>query len=107
MRIRSRRGLFRVGIWILPVLVMCSAALAQQSNASTPPATNAEAVNAPSQPDYSAIFKTPRSRSPLSAYSPASAPEPQLTNSPDLNRLIRDGKLYMSLNDAIRLALQN
>jgi len=108
MSTRSRRGLFRVCGWIVPVLMMCSAALAQQSSASTPPpATDAEAVNAPSQPNYSAIFKTPRSRNPLSAYSPSTTPEPQLTNSPDLNRLIRDGKLYLSLNDAIRLALQN
>ena len=39
--------------------------------------------------------------------SPSTAPEPQLTNSPDLNHLIRDGKLYLSLKDAIRLALEN
>src|SRR5215467_7801001 len=57
--------------------------------------------------DYSAVFKLPSSHNPLCAYSPSSAPEPQLTNSPDLNQLIRDGKLYLSLNDAIRLALEN
>ena len=79
------------------------AVLAQQPDKPTQP------MNAPRSAtvDYSAIFKLPNSRNPLSAYSPSSAPEPQLTNSPDLNQLIRDGKLYLSLSDAIRLALEN
>jgi outer membrane protein TolC len=102
MSVRSRWGLLREYVWIL---FLCSAAIAQTERST--PASNAEGVNAPSPPNYSAIFKTPRSRNPLSAYSPASAPEPQLTNSSDLNRLIRDGKLYLSLEDAIRLALRN
>lgn len=59
------------------------------------------------QVNYSGVFKLPSSRNPFSAYSPSSTPEPQLTNSPDLNQLIRDGKLYLSLKDAIRLALEN
>jgi outer membrane protein TolC len=85
------------------VPLICIAVLAQQPDKPTP------AVNAPGTPsvDYSAIFKLPNSRNPLSAYSPGSAPEPQLANSPDLNQLIRDGKLYLSLSNAIRLALEN
>jgi outer membrane protein TolC len=49
----------------------------------------------------------PKSRNPLSAYSAADVPQPDLTNSPLLNQLIRDGKLYLSLKDAIQLALEN
>lgn len=49
----------------------------------------------------------PQSRSPLSPYSPAQVPEPVLTNSRRLDGLIRDGKLYLSLKDAIDLALEN
>jgi outer membrane protein TolC len=49
----------------------------------------------------------PKSRNPLSAYSAAEVPQPDLTNSPLLGQLIRDGKLYLSLKDAIRLALEN
>jgi outer membrane protein TolC len=49
----------------------------------------------------------PRSHNPLSAYSADTVPQPDLTNSPLLTQLIRDGKLYLSLNDAIRLALEN
>ncbi len=52
-------------------------------------------------------FEMPKSHNPISAYSPSQAPEPQLTNSSRLNQLIRDGKLYLSLKDAIQLALEN
>lgn len=106
MRVCSRWGLFQYCVCGL-LLIASSEILAQQSNDASQSGSSAEAVNAPTQPNYSAVFKMPSSRSPLSAYSPTTAPEPQLTNSPDLNRLIRDGKLYLSLNDAIRLALQN
>src|SRR5215831_2617974 len=86
---------------LVPLLYI--AAFAQQGGEESRPA------NAPraSTSDYSAIFKLPNSRNPLSAYSPSSAPEPQLTNSPHLNQLIHDGKLNLSLTDAIRLALEN
>jgi outer membrane protein TolC len=52
-------------------------------------------------------LEMPRSNNPLSAYSPEKVPEPTLTNSPRLEQLIRDGKLYLSLKDAIDLALEN
>jgi outer membrane protein TolC len=48
-----------------------------------------------------------KSHSPFSAFMPSDVPELQLTNSPRLTQLIRDGKLYLSLKDAIRLALEN
>ena len=41
------------------------------------------------------------------AYAPSQVPEPNLANSPRLQQLIRDGKLYISLQDAIALALEN
>src|SRR5437763_13985689 len=59
------------------------------------------------QTNPSASFKIPHSRNPLGAYSADNVPEPQLTNSPRLGQLIRDGKLYLSLKDAITLALEN
>ncbi|HEV3512237.1 MAG TPA: TolC family protein [Candidatus Sulfotelmatobacter sp.] len=45
------------------------------------------------------------SHNPLNAYEPDTVPEPVLSNSPLLDQLIRDGKLYISLRDAIDLAL--
>jgi outer membrane protein TolC len=52
-------------------------------------------------------FEMPKSRNPLHAYSPDTVPEPQLANSTRLAQLIREGKLYLSLKDAIDLALEN
>jgi outer membrane protein TolC len=49
----------------------------------------------------------PHSHSPLSPYRPSTAPELNLHNSPRLENLIRDGKLYLSLQDAIALAIEN
>ncbi|MGA7848476.1 MAG: TolC family protein [Terriglobales bacterium] len=54
-----------------------------------------------------AALEMPQSHNPLSPYAADQVPEPVLTNSPRLDRLIRDGKLYLSLKDAIDLALEN
>src|SRR5689334_25311048 len=52
-------------------------------------------------------FEMPKSRNPLNAYMPDSVPEPILTNSARIDQLVRDGKMYLSLKDAIELALEN
>ncbi|HTW59009.1 MAG TPA: TolC family protein [Terriglobales bacterium] len=52
-------------------------------------------------------FEMPKSYNPLHAYAPDTVPEPALGNSPRLDQLIRDGKLYLSLKDAINLALED
>ncbi len=58
-------------------------------------------VNAP------ATLELRKSSNPFTAYRSQEVPPPQLSNSPFLTQLIRDGKLYLSLKDAIRLALEN
>jgi outer membrane protein len=40
-------------------------------------------------------------------YTPISLPEPILTNAPSIDQLIHDGKLLLSLDDAISIALEN
>ncbi|MGB6385104.1 MAG: TolC family protein [Terriglobales bacterium] len=52
-------------------------------------------------------LEMPQSHNPLGPYMAEHVAEPVLTNSPRLDRLIRDGKLYLSLKDAIDLALEN
>lgn len=52
-------------------------------------------------------FEMPRSHNPLNAYMADSVPEPVLANSARLDQLVRDGKLYLSLKDAIDLALED
>ena len=54
-----------------------------------------------------AELQMPQAHDPLSPYMANSVPEPVLTNSKRLESLIRDGKLYLSLRDAIDLALEN
>ena len=48
-----------------------------------------------------------RSFNPIRQYRGVTVPEPNLANSRRLDGLIRDGKLYLSLQDAIALALEN
>jgi len=82
---------------------------AQQPSASQP--AQEQTVSTPSaQPNrvqqaFSAAM--PKTHNPFSAYIPNDVPQPVLSNSPRLYQLIRDGKLYISLRDAIYLALEN
>ncbi len=64
-------------------------------------------ATASGQTNASVRYDMPVSRNPLNAYSADSVPQPDLANSPLLDQLIRDGKLYLSVKDAIRLALEN
>src|ERR1700682_5419291 len=43
----------------------------------------------------------------IAPYTPTIVPEPVLTNAPHIEQMIQDGKLRISLQDAIDLALQN
>jgi outer membrane protein len=43
----------------------------------------------------------------LAPYTPTDVPMPRLSNTPKLDDLLRDGKLYLSLSDAVTLALEN
>jgi outer membrane protein len=43
----------------------------------------------------------------IAPYTPSMVPEPVLTNAPRIEQMIQDGKLRLSLQDAIDLALQN
>jgi outer membrane protein TolC len=52
-------------------------------------------------------FEMPKSRNPIKAYMPDFVPEPVLSNSQRLDQMVRDGKLYLSLKDAIDLALED
>jgi outer membrane protein TolC len=52
-------------------------------------------------------LEMPKSRNPFRPYIGDLVPPEHLENSPLLNQLVRDGKLYLSLKDAISLALEN
>ena len=75
--------------------------LTAQSEAPSAPSTNVRQSVTPLS------FEMPKSRNPLNAYMPDSVPEPVLANSARIDRMVRDGKLYLSLKDAIDLALED
>ena len=54
-------------------------------------------------------FTRPRSPlpNPISPYRPTSVDLPRITNSPRIEDLIKNGKIYLSLSDAILLTLEN
>ncbi|HEX4581498.1 MAG TPA: TolC family protein [Acidobacteriaceae bacterium] len=52
-------------------------------------------------------IKLPQTHNPFSIYTPINVPAPSLANSVRLDQCIHNGKLYLSLDDAIDLALEN
>jgi outer membrane protein len=44
---------------------------------------------------------------PLGAYKAKRVPAPNLSNSPRMDQLLREGKIYLSMSDAVALALEN
>jgi outer membrane protein len=91
-------------------VTLFSASLAAQQNATAassaspqaPQPANREIVH---QPDYS----SPRSAFPnvLQPYKGRDLPLPNLGNSPRIDSLMREGKIYLSIDDAVALALEN
>jgi outer membrane protein len=59
--------------------------------------------------DTSIDYTKPKSHfwNPLAPYTPTNVPPLQLTNVSKMSSLLRDGKIYLSLADAVTLALEN
>jgi len=84
------------------------------SAATAAPASLAQQMQQAQQPQQPSFappqpfdVPMPRSHNPLFPYLPSTAPELNLANSPRLENLIRDGKIYISLRDAIAVAIEN
>jgi len=80
---------------------------AQELPAAPSPQTTAQP--APPQQVHLKDYSNPRSAFPrmLQPYMPQQLAEPNLGNSPRIDALMRDGKIYLSIDDAIALALEN
>lgn len=61
------------------------------------------------QPFEIKTYSTPRSHfpNPIGPYTPRTVAPPSLANTGRFEQLMRDGKLYISMNDAVSLALEN
>ncbi len=97
-------------------LVLCTLMASVQAQQETPNAPVPQSTAPPPSPlttpgPFSIrtppSLAIPHSNNPLRAYAPSTVPKPNLDNSHRLDDLIRDGKLYISLQDAISLALEN
>jgi hypothetical protein len=80
------------------------------SQTAAPPSIGQQIQQAQQQnlaPQVPFYVPMPRSHNPLAPYRPSKAPELNLSNSPRLGNLIRDGKIYISLRDAISVAVEN
>jgi outer membrane protein TolC len=69
----------------------------------------ARAQSTPNAPQAQQAFDVsfPHLHNPFRTYLPVNVPPVNLANSPRLDACIRDGKLYLSIDDAIDLALEN
>jgi outer membrane protein len=91
-------GTFALGMW-----AQDAQPVPQAPSASQPPAT------APAQAFKVGEYANGRSHfpNPIAPYGERKVPLPTLTNTPRLEQLMQNGKLMLSMNDAITLALEN
>ena len=131
MKTKDLQSALVAGLMLFNLVVPMAGAQSQDSNNAAPrasttePMPNAPAVAAatvatpnPPQPIASGPYALrPTSQdfskgksqfpNPFSAYTHTTVPPPRLSNSSLLDSLYKDGKIYLSLDDAIMLALQN
>ncbi|MFI5103974.1 MAG: TolC family protein [Terriglobales bacterium] len=80
-----------------------AAAATAQSGKSVPDAPQVKPLPEPTNVDYSR--PAPLLPNPFARYMQRTVPPPAFTNAPKMEQLIKDGKLFLSLNDAIAIAL--
>jgi outer membrane protein len=111
MRMRCSRLLtvFQRSAALLLAAAMVPLGWAQDTSpVPSAPSTQRTGVSS-SQPFDVKEYAKPRSHfpDPVGPYTPRHVAPPNLTNTPRLEELMHDGKLYISMNDAVTLALEN
>jgi outer membrane protein len=107
---------------VRPLLALALAAILSSFSWGQQPDQQPSAPAAQAQPATTAPVEAPRPRgfqlqdytkpkgyfpNPLAPYTPSHLPPPDLSNTPRLEQLLQDGKLMLSMNDAVALALEN
>jgi outer membrane protein len=110
---------FRSLLWIavLSAIVLTAAApglRAQQNGTAPSPTATAPSAPEPARPAqgqqvYMKDYATPRPSFPRiwKPYESRPVPEPNLVNTGRIDSLMRDGKIYLSIDDAVALTLEN
>jgi outer membrane protein len=93
----------------LTIATVLFAALAITGSAQEPPAAPVPQTTPETRPLPVLNYSNPVSHfpNPIGPYKPRHLGEPNLANTARIDSLMRDGKLYLSLNDAVALALEN
>jgi outer membrane protein len=94
---------------LLLAAVVVPAGWAQNSSSVPNAPSQAQRAVSSSQPYDLKEYSQPRSHfgNPLAPYTPRTVAPANLVNTGRIDQLLRDGKLYLSMNDAVALALEN
>ena len=97
--------------WMAAIAAMPPALSAQQAPPANPSPATAPAAPAPAQAETVHLkdYSVPRSSLPklLQPYEPEPIAQSNLGNSARIDSLMRDGKIYLSIDDAVALTLEN
>jgi outer membrane protein len=103
----------RLAAAIMLAGALAASGWAQDATQSTPPASSATSQSTPAQapqPQFQLQdYAKPRSHfpNPIGPYTARRLPPPNLSNTPRIDQLMQDGKLMISMDDAVALALEN
>jgi len=86
-------------------LALAAEPMATTASVQTPAPALTSAQAAPAQVPFDQLLRP--ARNPIDPYRGKTVPPPSLANSVRLRSLVRDGKIYLSLHNAIDLALEN
>lgn len=122
MKTKDLQSGWVIGLMLLNLMIPVAGAQSQSSSSALPnaPALAAATVSTPAPPPAALTepyslrptdqdFSRGKSQfpNPFSVYTATTVPPARLSNSARIDTLYRDGKIYLSLDDAIMLALQN
>ncbi|MBI3646434.1 MAG: TolC family protein [Acidobacteriales bacterium] len=102
---------FRRAAALFVAVLMIPAAWAQDGSQmpNAPSAQVQKAAPSAAQPFEMKDYSKPQAHfsNPIGPYTPRTVAPPNLANTGRMEQLMRDGKLYISMNDAVALALEN
>jgi outer membrane protein len=114
LRLRMLRFPVRPRLYLLSAVLSAAnpiSLLAQQAATPPQPQSTVPAAPQPAQPQAVHLkdYSVPRAAFPrvLQPYMPQEVAKPNLGNSPRIDSLMRNGKIYLSIDDAVALALEN
>ena len=97
--------IFAAVLLLQPMIILAAEPASPTPSAQAVAPVAASSSDATSKIPFDRLLRP--SRNPIDAYRGKTAPPPSLENSARLDALVRDGKIYLSLRDAIDLALED